>query len=354
MLTEKQIKEIREHLEKAQNPLFFFDNDNDGLVSFLLLQRFIKRGKGVVVKGSHSLSADYFRKINELKPDYVFILDLPKVEEEFLKKVDAENIPVVWIDHHNVRMGTEVPLTSHPSSFSYYNPYHNDKTNEPVSYLCYKITENKKDMWLALIGCISDYYLPDFYLEFEKKYPELSKKNPKTAFDLFFDSEIGRIARILDFSLKDTTTHVVQMMKFMMKVEGPRDILEENSKTKQILKRYEEINTKYQALIKKARQFSENKLIYFQYGGDLSLSYNLANQLVNEYPENVIVVVYVNKDIANISLRGQLVDVREMTLKAIKDLPGAVGGGHEHASGARVNIDDLPEFKKRMKKLAEK
>lgn len=32
MLTEKQISEIREHLEKAQNPLFFFDND-DGLCS---------------------------------------------------------------------------------------------------------------------------------------------------------------------------------------------------------------------------------------------------------------------------------------------------------------------------------
>ena len=185
-------------------------------------------------------------------------------------------------------------------------------------------------------------------------HPELGKKNPKSGFDLFFDSEIGRIARILDFSLKDTTTHVVQMMKFMMKVDGPRDILQENNKTKQILKRYEEINTKYQTLIRKARQSCEGKFIYFQYGGDLSLSYNLANQLVNEYPEDVIVVVYVNKDIANISIRGQTVNVREMTLKAIDGLPGAVGGGHEHATGARVNIDDLPEFKKKMKDLVEK
>ena len=44
MLTKKQINEIREHLEKAQNPLFFFDNDPDGLCSFLLLQRYIGRG----------------------------------------------------------------------------------------------------------------------------------------------------------------------------------------------------------------------------------------------------------------------------------------------------------------------
>jgi len=50
MLNEKQINEIRNHLEKAQNPLFFFDNDNDGLTSFLLLQRYIGRGKGVVIR----------------------------------------------------------------------------------------------------------------------------------------------------------------------------------------------------------------------------------------------------------------------------------------------------------------
>jgi len=47
---EKQVAEVREHLEKAQNPVFFFDNDPDGLCSFLLLQRYIGRGRGVVIK----------------------------------------------------------------------------------------------------------------------------------------------------------------------------------------------------------------------------------------------------------------------------------------------------------------
>ncbi|MEK9185033.1 MAG: hypothetical protein AAB866_02620 [Patescibacteria group bacterium] len=46
MLTEKQINEIKEHLEKAQNPVFFYDNDPDGLCSFLLLQRYIDDGVG--------------------------------------------------------------------------------------------------------------------------------------------------------------------------------------------------------------------------------------------------------------------------------------------------------------------
>jgi len=350
MLNKSQTIEIREHLEKAQNPLFFFDNDNDGLISFLLLRRFIDRGKGIAVKGSHNLSKTYFKRINELKPDYIFILDIPSVEKEFLEMAEKEGLPVVWIDHHDVKIGKEVPLMDN-SLFNYYNPFHNDKTNEPVAYLCYKITNQKQDMWLAIIGCISDYYLPDFYNEFEEKYPELSKKNPKTPFDVFYDSEIGKIARILDFSLKDTTTNVVNLMKFMMKVKGPMDILEENSSTKQILKRYNEINLKYQNILRKARKVIGNKMIYFQYGGDLSLSANLANQLSHEFPEKIIVVIYLSTDTANISLRGRDIDIKKVTLEAIKNIPGAIGGGHKHATGARMNISDLLLFRERIEEL---
>ena len=73
MLTEKQIKEIKEHLEKAQNPIFFYDNDPDGLCSFLLLQRYIERGRGVAIRSFPELDANYFRKVEELNAYYIFI-----------------------------------------------------------------------------------------------------------------------------------------------------------------------------------------------------------------------------------------------------------------------------------------
>ena len=44
-------------------------------------------------------------------------------------------------------------------------------------------------------------------------------------------------------------------------------------------------------------------------------------------------------------------DVREMTLKAIRGLEGATGGGHEHATGAQVSVDDLQKFKENLMKL---
>ena len=237
MLTEKQIIEIREHLEKAQNPIFFFDNDNDGLTSFLQLRRMIGRGKGIPIRSYPDLNADYFRRVKELNSDYIFILDKPVVSDEFLEQVHEDNIPLVWIDHHDV----EIPKQDW---INYYNPFHNDKTNEPVSYLCYKIANRKEDIWIATIGCVSDALIPDFYEEFQEKFPELAKNNPKSAFDVLFNSEIGKIARILDFSLKDSITNVVKMLKFMIDAKSPYDVLEENPKTKQILAKYYEINEK--------------------------------------------------------------------------------------------------------------
>lgn len=217
----------------------------------------------------------------------------------------------------------------------------------------YKITNNKKDIWLSMIGCVSDCYMPDFYSEFEEDFPELAMKNAKTPFDLLYKSEIGKISRVLDFSLKDTTTNVVQMMKFMMKAKGPMDVLDEGLGAKQMLLRFNEINSKYQELMVKAREGVDGKLLYFQYGGTLSLSSNLANQLSYEFPDKIVVVAYLTSDIANLSLRWKG-DVLGLTLKAIEGIDGASGGGHKNATGAKVLISDLPKFKENVERLVKK
>lgn len=117
MLTKKQTKEIIVHLENSQNPLFFFDNDNDGLISFLLLRRFIGRGRGIVIKSYPELNFSYYKKVEEFNPDYIFILDKPCVSKDFLEAAKQNNIPIVWIDHHK----TEKP----DSWINYYNPIPN-------------------------------------------------------------------------------------------------------------------------------------------------------------------------------------------------------------------------------------
>ena len=87
MYKTNQQEEIKHHLESSQNPLFFFDNDADGLCSFLLLSRYIGRGKGVVIKSFPDLNSNYARKIYELNPDYIFVLDKPVISKEFIEEV---------------------------------------------------------------------------------------------------------------------------------------------------------------------------------------------------------------------------------------------------------------------------
>jgi len=343
MLTQKQVKEIKEHLNKAQNPLFFFDNDVDGLCSFLLLQRYNGRGKGVPIKSFPELTVDYFRKVNELNADYIFVLDKPIISAEFFKRVEEVNIPIVWIDHHDINK-EEIP-----GFVNYYNPILNKvQTNEPVTYLCYQITKN--DLWIAVLGCVFDNFVPDFYSDFEKEYPELTIRS-SNAFDICYKSQIGKIGKIFSFALKDRTSNVINMLRFLMKVKTPHEILEKNNKNYTMHDRFNQIDQKYQKLLRKAKENikSSDKILFFQYGGDLSMSSDLANELIYRYPEKIIVVIYIKGIKANISVRGN--KIREKLLEAIKGLEDSSGGGHENAVGAQIRVEDIEKFREKLVEL---
>jgi len=345
MLTKKQVAEIKEHLEKAQNPIFFFDNDQDGLCSFLLLQRWLGRGKGVPIKSFPGLNKDYFRKVRELNADYIFILDKPVVEKEFFEETERMNIPVVWIDHHLIDKSLI------PNFIHYYNPLFNKKkNNEPVTALCWQVTGKEDDLWIAVVGCISDRYIPKFYEKFKKKYPELTPRY-KRIFDVFYKSQIGIIARILGAGLKDKTTNVINMLRFLMKVKSPYEILEENSANKSIHKRFRQIDSKYKKFLLRALALGKktDKLLFFQYSGNLSISSEIANELNYLFPKKIIAVVYIKEGRANISMRGH--NVREIFLRAIENLDGASGGGHEFAVGGRIKTSDLNKFRENLKKI---
>lgn len=349
MLTEKQIKEIKEHLEKSQNPLFLFDNDQDGLCSFLLLQKYIKRGKGFPIKVSPELTKDYFRKVKELNADYIFVLDQPEISEEFLKEVEQNNIPLVWIDHH------EIENVYVPKFINYYNPVYNEpqkgrkeKFSEPTTYLCYQISQQEKDLWIAVAGCIADNFVPDFYKKFQENYPELSIDS-KEAFEIFYKSEIGKISRILGFGLKDRISNVIQMMKMLYNAENPYDVLNESKENKILLSKFKELDKKFNKLINKSKKQSSGELILFKYAGEISMSADLSNKLSFLFPEKTIVVIYTKGPKANISIRGK--NARDLIIKAIKSLDGSTGGGHPHAAGAQINKNHVEELEKNIKNL---
>lgn len=347
MLTKKQIAEIKSHLEKAQNPLFLFDNDPDGLCSFLLLRKFIERGKGFPVKTT-PMNKEYMRKVLELEADYLFILDIPTVKQEFFDEIEKTNTPVVWIDHH------ENNYKEIPKFVNYFNPLTNKKpTSECVTNLCYQITQRKEDIWLAVAGEISDKDSQE-YKEFQKLFPELSIKSENVD-DIYYKSDIGKISQLLSYGLKDKTTNVIKMLKYLMNAKSPHDVLEENPKNREMHERFKFINKKLKKFVSKAKlnekENKNKKIIFFEYAGDTSMSAEIANYLQYLFPKKLIFVIYDKQAMVNISGRGR--GVKKILLESIKDLENATGGGHESAVGSRIMKTDLPKFKENILKNLE-
>lgn len=344
MLKLSELREIREHLENSQNPLFFFDNDVDGLCAYAILQRAIGRGRGVAIKSFPDLDEGYIKKVEELNPDYIFILDKPSVSKEFIDRAMEKNLPIVWIDHHNMEIDTEIL-----EKVSYYNSY---PSAEPTTYLAQQVFERKEDLWISMVGCIGDAYLPGFGEDFEKEHPELYNSN-LDALDTQNMTEIGKMATMLNFGLKDTTTNVVNLMKLMTIVKDPYELLDESSKTRILHKRYAELKTIFNKILEKAREkiSEKDRVAIVEYGGEMSMSSEISNRLLFENKDKLIVVMYKRPDSATVSIRGK--GARDVTLKAIEGIDGATGGGHEVSCGAKIPLDFVEEFKTRIKDLAE-
>jgi len=337
MLTNKQLQQIKEELDNSQNPLFFFDDDPDGLCSFLLLYRYKMEGHGFVVKTHPKLDARSAPKIEQYDADKAFVLDIAKLEQDF---IDASKVPVIWVDHHGPYERNNV---------KYFNPRIIKKdANIPTTYLCYKVVE--QDLWIAMVGCIADYYLPDFLNEFKKKYPDLLN-DKKTVGDLYFKSKVGTLIKIFSFSLKGKTSEVMKNIKILTRIESPYEILnQETAKGKFIFQRYEKINKLYIDLLDSAvKTAGKEKLLVFIYSEDkMSFTGDLANELLYRFPDRIIMVGRKKDDDVRISLRSKNILLPPILEKSLAGLEG-YGGGHEYACGANVKESHFKEFIERIK-----
>lgn len=345
MISLKQSREIREQLEASQNPLFFFDNDVDGLCAFLILRRAIGRGRGVAIKSFPDLKEQYLKKVEELNPDAVFILDKAELSREFAEGVEEKGTPIIWIDHHKTNTPKEIIRKT-----SYYNSL---PSAEPTTYIAQKIFDRQEDLWLAIIGCIGDSYMPDFAKEFIKTSPELFGEKI-TALDALHSTEIGKMVRMLNFGLMDSTTNVVGLIKYLSKAKNAYDLLEENQYTKQFHKRYSQLNKFYNKEINKAEESfnKESPTLFFTYSGKISMSSLISNKLYYNHKDKLIIVAFKRSEKVNVSIRGK--DALRITKQAIADIPDATGGGHEEATGAMIPIDGFEKFRENVGGIVKK
>ena len=338
MITEEELGRIREYLQKSENPLFFYDDDPDGLASFLLLKKYIGRGKGVAIRSAPAMEEVYLRKITEYSPDYVFILDKPVMTQDFIDKV---SVPIIYIDHHPVQELKGV---------KYFNPrIHDDADNRPTSYWCYRVTS--QDLWIAMCGIIGDWHVPEFMGEFVRQYPDLVKES-KDAGEILFETQFGKLVKVFAFLLKGSTTEVKKNVSVLEKIKTPYEILSQSSsKGRFIYKHFENINKIYEGLLEKARkEVTKSKLLVFIYPSSKhSLTGTLSNELLFLYPDKMIVIGRRKEDKVVMSFRSMRIKVLPLLKIALEGVDG-YGGGHDHACGGGVNVDDFDKFIENLKK----
>ncbi len=335
MIPEKQLQEIRNYLDKSENPLFFFDDDADGSCSYILLRKYCGKGKGVMLKSIPVLDLKLFHRVEALNPDLIVVLDIAVLEQEFIDKC---NVPILWIDHHQLLKREKV---------HYYNPflYDKDVKNTSTTACCYEIT--KKDLWIATLGAIADWTIPDYAKEFTKKYPELFPGNIKEPSQALFETKIGFLAKILLFNLKGTTSEALKSVNSFIKIDDPHEILNQTSKAGTDI--YESGNKYMKDYNKsldnalKCHDKDDEILIYIYPDKKVSFTSELSNELLYKYPEKIIIVAREKGDELKVSFRSTKHNIESKVQSAIKGLNGRFGG-HDHACGGVIKSRDFDYF----------
>ncbi len=337
MLTDKQVAFLREELATAKNPLFFYDGDADGLTSFLLLYRIHREGKGISLTTTSTLSEQFLRKVEEINPDKIFVLDIPLMTQEFL---DAVKRPVFWIDHHPVQDRKGV---------HYFNPRIKDPDAYiPTSRMAWQISERAEDLWIATAGSLADWHMPDFIDQFIEKYPGLlSEKSDLTT--TVFRSPVGKLVKFFFFIQKGPQGDVRKSIKILTRITSPQEIFnQESSAGKFLFKRFYTINGKYEEVLTKAKGFvTRSRVILYSYTEqEWSFTVNLANEMIALYPTRYIIIARKKGGEMKCSLRGK--DVLSIFQKALVGVNGT-GGGHNDACGAVIKEEDWDVFLRNFK-----
>lgn len=342
MLPETELNKIKEELDNCKRPLFFFHDDADGLCSFLLLYRYKKEGKGVAVKTHPRMDIRSVRKVSEYLPDKIFILDMPLVEQDFFDAVLKMKIPIVWIDHHD---------PANVKDILYFNPRkHNPKDDACITRICYKVV--KQDLWIAMVGAVGDWQKPPFWEKFVEECPDLLGRDIKTPEDALFRSKLGELVKVFSFVLKGRTEEIVNCMKVLTRIKDPHEILDKTTPQGNfVYKRYEKIKSFYDELLKSAlKKADKGRFFIFIYKGErFSFSSELANEVLYNNPSKIILIGREKGGEIKYSIRGSNVLLPPILKKALEGVKG-YGGGHEHACGACVKVEDNPRFIRQFKK----
>ncbi|MDK2849510.1 MAG: hypothetical protein PWP03_461 [Candidatus Woesearchaeota archaeon] len=332
-----ELEVVKKKLDEAKQPFFFFDDDPDGVCAFLQFYKYKKEGDWQMVRSSPSLNEQYIRKINPLN-DKIFILDKPLVSKQFLEQT-KNDYEIIWVDHHEPQ---------EEKGIIYTNP-RNYEINIPTALITYFIV--KESLWVAAVGSIGDWFLPPFIDELSEKFPDLISKDIKTPEEALFNSGFGTIAKIISFNLKGKGNQIKKSIKSLIQIKDPHEILLGTTPAgTYLLKRFNNLNSEFEEHLKKAKESAKGKLVLYIYNSQTSFTKELANELLYNFPDKVVVVGREAEGHIRLSFRSAKHNLLELLPKVFEGLNGGAGG-HEHACGGHISKSQLETMIQKLKKV---
>ncbi|MFH1424879.1 MAG: DUF359 domain-containing protein [archaeon] len=317
----------REFISKLKGKTVVLHHDDpDGCTSAVLM---LKKVKAVpIVTNDVTIHANLRREIEKENAKNLIIVDLGGEARSDIVEM-SQKMNVMVVDHHQVwgdaPFGNALLLNPHLFEVP-------DTHIAPASYLCYKITQDND--WIAAIGVIGDKGQPQC-ADFLKK----TKSHYKVDFD-----ELTELA-----SAADVVGESDSLVQILLKANGPGDLLKSKELVEYGKTVASELNLLLAAHKKEAKLLAGGKLLVYEMKSELEMRGAVANQLQTHYPDKVIIIAEAEDDEFSMSLRTMRDDFDLVpAIKAsIAGLKSAQGGGHAHASGAKVLLKDKETFLQR-------
>ncbi|MEM4755524.1 MAG: DHHA1 domain-containing protein [Candidatus Woesearchaeota archaeon] len=339
----QSLAHARPLLTGAANPLVLYDDDPDGLSSFLMVYKTIRRGNHYPIKTSPSLGPIFLKKISEHAPDLVVVLDKPLLDEAFVRGLELHHIPLLWFDHHE-----KEPISS--TFISLYNPHDYGITNYPTSQIIYYLLEDKRLLWIACIGTLGDWTLPLFIDDAKRSFPELFGQYT-TPQDLLFASPWKKPIQLFGLVHKLPSPQYKKAVGLLLEVESVYELIDETtSHAKKLWSMVQSVQEQYEYLLSqaKAQPLQDGMRIFTYEGNGNSFTKELSNELLYCFPHDLILVGRIHQGQIKLSLRSSNLPLRAAVTQALQGIAGH-GGGHEYACGAGMDVEMFPLFLRQLR-----
>ncbi|MEK6951123.1 MAG: hypothetical protein AABX13_05360 [Nanoarchaeota archaeon] len=371
------IEFLQQQKVKKENLLLIHDVDGDGLSSGRILQEGLQQ-LGVKVRYRFAaydrtkLFGDFVLEfIQKRRIAAIFTTDLNLLATNYpAQKQLLQNKTFIVFDHH------EAPLEVDPNII-YFHPLRTYGYPDPSQYcttkLVYDLLSEFADLseldWVAAIGIVSDSTYKTWKESVDATLKKLGLPVPEDP----FNSRLQRVGNLLYYGLAMGKEAADKAIKTFFNAKSYQEALDG-------LQPYAVVEEEVNTLMKNWREYVEGRkegkeqekqdqviaddVIFIKIESKYKINSLLSSRISYQYPHKTIVVGAPSResggnkeeDEFTFSLRRQdgKVNLPAILKELSRQLPGAVGGGHIPASGAKCKKQDYEQFKALFRKLHEK